>query len=127
MYLRRNKYRNHRITVNDESFDSKKEFHRFVELRILEDAGVIRNLQRQVKYELIPAQREPETVNQRGRMIPGKVIERECCYVADFCYEQNGEVVVEDVKGYRGGKAYDVFKIKKKLMLYRYGIRVREI
>lgn len=127
MYFKRNKYHNSKIRINDESFDSKKEYHRFLELKILEDAGVIRKLERQVKFVLIPAQREPETITQRGRKIPGKVIEREVSYVADFVYEQNGEIVVEDVKGYRGGGAYEVFKIKKKLMLHRYGIRIREV
>lgn len=120
---RSTKYHNKRITTNDGSFDSKKEYRRWLELQILEDAGVIRKLERQVKYVLIPAQREPETVSQRGRQIPGKVIERECSYYADFQYEQDGEIVVEDTKGVRT----DAYKIKKKLMLERYGIRIREI
>lgn len=129
MYFRRNKYKNHIVKVGDESFSSKKEFKRYQELLILEDAGVIRNLKRQVRYVLIPAQREPETVSQRGRQIPGKVIERECVYVSDFTYEQDGEIVVEDVKGYKAtdSGAYRVFSIKRKLMLERFGIRIREI
>ena len=123
MYFKRNKYHNRKVMVDDESFDSKKEYRRWVELKILEDAGVIRNLQRQVKYVLIPAQREPETVGQRGRKIPGKVIEREVAYYADFVYEMDGELVVEDTKGIRT----DAYVIKRKLLLERYGIRIREL
>lgn len=120
---RSTKYHNKKVMINDESFDSKKEYYRFLELKILEDAGIIRNLQRQVKYVLIPAQREPETISQRGRKIPGKIIEREVAYYADFAYEQDGEIVVEDTKGIRT----DAYIIKRKLMLERYGIRIREV
>ena len=122
---RSTKYHNKRVRVGDESFDSKKEYHRWLELSILEDAGVIRNLQRQVKYVLIPAQREPETISQRGRKIPGKVIERETVYYSDFTYEQDGEIVVEDVKS--PATRTEAYRIKKKLLLERYGIRIREI
>ena len=122
---RSTKYHNKRVRVGDESFDSKKEYHRWLELSILEDAGVIRNLQRQVKYVLIPAQREPETISQRGRQIPGKVIERETVYYSDFTYEQDGEIVVEDVKS--PATRTEAYRIKKKLLLERYGIRIREI
>lgn len=117
------KYRNKRVRIGDESFDSKKEYHRWLELQILEDAGVIRKLERQVKFVLIPAQREPETITQRGRKIPGKVIEREAVYYADFVYEMDGEIVVEDTKGMKT----DVYILKRKLMLEKYGIRIREV
>ena len=123
MYFKRNKYRNHIVKAGDETFSSKKEYKRWIELSILEEAGVIRNLQRQVKYELIPAQRERETITQRGRIVPGKVIEREVCYYADFVYEQDGEVIVEDTKGVRT----DAYIIKRKLLLERHGIRIKEI
>lgn len=129
MYFHSKKYKNHVVKIGDERFDSRKEFKRWQELLILEDAGVIRQLERQVRYVLIPAQREPETVSQRGHKIQGKVIERECVYTADFRYEKDGEIIVEDVKGYRAtdSGAYRVFAIKRKLMLERFGIRVREV
>ena len=65
----------------------------------------------------------------KGRRKPGKVVEHECSYVADFVYTQDGETVVEDVKGYRdpSSAAYAKFVIKRKLMLERYGIRVKEV
>ena len=108
-------------------FDSKKEYKRFCELQVLEAAGIIKDLHRQYKFVLIPAQREPDTIGKRGGNIKGKLIERELSYIADFVYMQDGKVIVEDVKGYKGGGAYSVFKIKKKLMLYFHGIKVVEV
>lgn len=87
-------------------FDSKKEFIRWCELRILERAGKISDLKRQVKFELIP--------KQEG--------ERACTYVADFVYCQDGKTVVEDCKGFRT----EAYKIKRKLMLSVHGIKVKE-
>ena len=88
-------------------FDSKAEFIRWCELRILERAGKISDLQRQVKYELIP--------KQKG--------ERACTYLADFVYkDSDGNTVVEDTKGVKT----DAYRIKKKLMLFVHGIRIKE-
>lgn len=114
---RANKYRNKKIMIDGIQFDSKKEANRFRELRLLEGAGVIEKLERQVKFDLLPNQKDPD----------GKVIERKVQYVADFVYVKNGKVCVEDVKGYREGGAYRVFVIKRKLMLYRFGLEVKEV
>lgn len=122
------KYRNEKVRTKDgETYDSRKEFRRAKELELLERAGEISNVRRQVKYILIPAQRGPEEIGPRGGRRPGPLLERECSYVADFVYEENGETVVEDVKGYREGQAYNVFVIKRKLMLWIHGIRVKEV
>ena len=96
---------------------------------MLRSEGIISNLQRQVKYVLIPTQREPAVLGPRGGVKPGKLIENECSYIADFVYTVNetGETVVEDVKGYKKGEAYKVFTIKRKLMLFVYGIQVKEV
>lgn len=112
------KYHNKKIIRNGEKWDSIKEYQRWVELCILEQGSLISELRRQVKFVLIPSQR-----------IDGKVVERECAYYADFVYKDNetGETVVEDVKGYKGGGAYEVFKIKRKLMLHVHGIRIMEV
>jgi hypothetical protein len=113
-------------------FDSKAEFTRWCELRILERAGKVRDLQRQVTFELIPTQREEskevyKAGPQKGLPKPGAVIEKPCKYVADFVYiDTDGNKVVEDTKGYKKGAAYDLFVIKRKLMLWRYGIKVKE-
>ena len=117
------KYHNKKILIDGQLFDSKKEGYRYRELRFLEKTGQITNLQRQVKYTLIPAQREPDTIGKRGGVIKGKLIEREVSYIADFVYRENGELVVEDTKGI---KTKD-YIIKRKLMLYVHRIRIKEI
>lgn len=108
----RSKYGAKKVTVNGITFDSKKEAKRYGELVLLERAGKITDLQRQVKFELIPSQR-----------IDGKVVERACTYVADFVYIEDGKKVVEDTKGF---KTKD-YIIKRKLMLWVHGIQVKEI
>lgn len=108
----RSKYHNKKTVVNGIEFDSKKEANRFFELRLFEITGKIKDLQRQVKFELIPSQR-----------IDGKVVERSCCYVADFVYMQDGKKVVEDTKGFKTAD----YIIKRKLMLWVHGIQVKEI
>ena len=123
----RSKYGAEKVTVLGMEFDSRKEARRWFELRALEQAGEISNLQRQVKYVLIPAQRE-FYIGKTGQKKAGKVLERECSYRADFVYtDSQGRTVVEDCKGYKGGGAYAVFVIKRKLMLWRYGIRIKEV
>ena len=101
------KYGNRKLTAPDgQKFDSVKEYHRWGCLRLLERAGAISDLKRQVKYEMIPKQ----------------IGERACSYIADFTYMQDGKLVVEDCKGMKT----DVYKIKKKLMLWVHGIRIKE-
>lgn len=111
----KNKYGARKVQAPDgQLFDSQKEHHRYFELKLLERAGRIKGLERQVKYVLIPTQKDES----------GKVIERECSYYADFVYFDCalGVKVVEDSKGVRT----DAYKIKKKLMLYVHGIRIKE-
>lgn len=112
-----------RTEVDGILFDSRKEAGRYSELKLLEKAGEISNLRLQVKYILIPAQREPDTLGPRGGIRRGKLLENECSYIADFVYEENGTTIVEDTKGFRT----DAYIIKRKLMLERYGIQIREV
>lgn len=120
------KYHNHKVERDGIIFDSQKEMRRWEELKIMEKAGMIHGLERQKKFVLIPAQREPDTVGKRGGRIKGKVIERECAYIADFCYyTQDGEYVVEDVKS--EATKTEQYKIKKKMLLYFHHIRIREV
>ena len=107
----RSKYGAKKVTVNGITFDSRKEANRYTELVLLERAGKISGLERQVKFELIPSQR-----------VDGKVVERACHYVADFVYMENGTKVVEDVKGYKTPE----YIMKRKLLLKEYGIQVKE-
>ena len=122
----RNKYQAIKTTVDGIEFDSRKEARRYQELLLLQRAGTIRNLQRQVKYVLIPAQYDTYArLGKKGqRLKDGKVLlERECAYIADFVYEENGKTVVEDTKGV---KTKD-YTIKRKLMLYVHKIKIREV
>lgn len=121
------KYLSKKAEYNGIKFDSRKEMKRYITLLGELEKGEISDLELQVKYILIPAQREPSTYNTRGKEVLGKVIERECSYIADFKYLRDGNVVVEDVKGYRRGQAYSLYTIKRKLMLERYGIRIAEV
>lgn len=128
MFQTESKYHSKKVKVGEETFDSTKEYRRFSELKLLQRAGKISELRRQVKFVLIPTQREPDVVGPRGGVKEGKAIEYECAYIADFVYVNGkGETVVEDVKGYKKGAAYDLFVIKRKLMLYVHGIRIQEI
>lgn len=124
-YNRRNKYGARKVTKNGLIYDSKKEARRAGILEALEKAGAITDLRRQVKYVLIPTQREPDTIGPKGGRKPGKVIERECYYLADFVYTitATGETVIEDTKGVKTKE----YVIKRKLMLERYGIRIKEL
>lgn len=122
-FKRGNKYRNKKISVNGEIFDSLNEFRRWRELKLLEQAGEISELRRQVHFELLPVQREPDKIGPRGGRKPGRVIEREAVYIADFVYQDaDGRQVVEDCKGYRTRD----YLLKRKLMLFRFGIRIME-
>lgn len=119
------KYHAEKVTIDGETFDSRREARRWTDLRLLERAGEIRDLRRQVKYILIPTQREEPIITKTGKEKPGRVIEKECSYLADFVYQdaRTGETIVEDAKGFRT----EVYRIKKKLMLYVHGIRVTEV
>lgn len=116
------KYGNKKVTRNGITYDSIKEANRYGVLKLLERSGKISDLQRQVKFVLIPAQYEPDTIGVRGGVKRGKLLEREVSYVADFVYTEYGKQVVEDSKGFRTAD----YKIKRKLMLYMHGIRIKE-
>lgn len=107
---RKQKFNNKQIVYDGNVFDSKRELARWQELQLAERAGDITELQRQVRFQLIPAQ------NGKYRH------ERPCYYEADFVYMKNGEQIVEDSKGNRDPK----YIIKRKLMLSVYGISIFE-
>lgn len=108
MMMRKNKYGAKKVTLPDgQKFDSQKEYHRWCELKLLERAGKISELRRQVKFELIP--------KQDG--------ESACSYIADFVYRgEDGKTVVEDCKGMRT----DAYIIKRKLFQWRYDMKIKE-
>lgn len=122
------------IAADGTRFDSKKEYKRYCELKLLERAGKISVLELQPRFELIPTQREKSTEvyksgPNKGQPKPGYVIEKACTYVGDFAYWQDGKYIVEDVKGYQDPRsaAYAKFVIKRKLMLWVHGIQVKEV
>lgn len=100
------KYNNRRINTEDGWFDSKRELQRWGELKLLQLAGKIQELRRQVDFELIP---------RIGGM-------RAIVYRADFVYTEEGKQVVEDSKGFRDR----VYKLKCRLMLWRHNIAILE-
>lgn len=99
------KYRNRKTTVDGIEFDSTKEARRWQELTLLEKAGSISGLRRQVRF--------PLEVNG----------EHVAWYICDFLYQHGGKEIVEDVKGVKT----DVFRLKSKLMKACYGIEISEV
>ena len=125
-----NKFNAKKIIFNGITFDSKKECERYKQLKILESKGEITNLELQKKFVLIPKQEMEYDENLKSGKIKTKrmTIEREISYVADFYYkDKEGKEVVEDVKGCKFGAAYNIFVLKRKMMLYFYGIQIKEI
>lgn len=127
----KSKYGNRKITRDGITFDSLTEYKRFCELTLLEKAGEITELKRQVEFELIPAQYETIStgeVYKRGERkgmpkMKTVCVEQSVKYVADFVYtEKTGETIVEDSKGFKTPE----YKIKKKLMLCVHGIKIKE-
>ena len=105
-----NKYRNIKTPTSDGiTHDSIKEANRWCELKLLERAGKIQHLQRQVKYALIPKQDGERAVE----------------YIADFVYHEDGKLVVEDTKS--PATRTKEYIIKRKLMLWVHGIKIKEI
>ena len=130
----RSKYGNVKTATSDGiTHASIKEANRWCELKLLERAGKISNLQRQVEYELIPAQYEEYTTGEvyrrgekKGQLkIKRRCVERSVVYVADAVYYENGKMIVEDTKSPATRKK-ESYIIKRKLLLWVYGIRLRE-
>lgn len=93
MIRRRSKYRNVRTVVDGLTFDSKREAGRWVELKLLERAGLIADLERQVRFTLLGPEGKPLIYRSK----------RVLSYVADFTYTDvaSGRDVIEDSKGAR--------------------------
>jgi hypothetical protein len=105
------KYRNKKVVIDGIKFDSAKEGVRYTELKILLKAGLITDLELQPVFEIQPSYKRL-----------GKTI-RAIKYLADFRYIENGKTVVEDVKGFKT----DIYKLKKKLVEYKYDVIINEI
>ena len=121
-----NKYGNARIRRKGKRFDSGIEMLRYDFLCKQEKKGIISDLRCQVKFELMPtlyASPDGEELSVKKVTREWQLAEHGISYIADFTYRHNGVEVAEDVKGYRT----DVYIIKRKLMLYYYGIAIHEV
>lgn len=111
------KMRNIPVEYDGIEFHSKKEGARYLQLKTLERVGEIEGLETQKRFKLV----------MEGKL--GGYVELGT-YVSDFYYREakgSREWVVEDVKGRKSGGPYEMFKLKKRLMLALYGVEVREI
>lgn len=124
-----NRFKNKITKTRYGKFDSKKEYSYWLKLKRLESQGKIKELQRQVSFELIPAQYEEiATTTKTGQIsTKKKLVERACSYVADFVWVDcaTGEKIVADVKS-----LYTItpqYIIKRKLMFALYKIKIKEI
>ena len=108
-----NKYGAQKIKTPDGTFDSKGELLRWENLKLMQRAGLISSLRRQVSFELVPTIKRKDGTTQRKAE-----------YIADFVYmdAKTGELVVEDFKG----KRTDLYTLKKKIMLWRWGVEIKE-
>lgn len=126
----RSKYGSVKVTTSDGiTHDSQKEANRWCELKLLERAGKITNLERQVAFELIPAQYESvPRVSKTGKQLKDKqvLIEKSVKYIADFVYRECGKLVVEDVKSPATAKK-ESYIIKRKLLYWVYGIKIKQV
>lgn len=102
----RNKYNAKKCEIDNIIFDSMKEARHYHDLKLLQRAGEISELKCHPSFDL--------TVN-------GKLV---CKYVADFEYIQDGRRIICDVKGMKKGGAWQVFRIKVKLLKAIRGIDV---
>lgn len=111
-WLTDSKYHNEWVVVDGQKFQSKKEGNRWQELKLMERAGEIFSLARQVRIEIVP-----KTDKHKARF-----------YVADFVYidGKTGKTVYEDVKGYKRGLAYQMFTLKRDILYWRHGIEIKE-
>lgn len=120
------KYHNKKEEIDGIVFDSKKESAVYLDLKGMKERGEIKDFQRQVRYELVPAQYEDrQSIDRKGRPITKQVcVERAVEYVADFRIEHlDGSVAVIDVKGFPN----PIWNLKRKLMLHVHGIKVMQV
>ena len=112
---RKNKYGNKRCTTNGITFDSKKEMYRYLELKGLEDAGLIVDLKLQHHFTLSESFRRPD-----GELI------RKIEYIADFTYfDGEGKFIIEDVKS-EATRKNPVYSLKRRMMANE-GYKIREV
>lgn len=124
-----NKYHNRKVTVGGVTYDSVKEAERHAYLSLLEQQGVIQDLKRQVKHELIPAVKKDEIIHLKTKdKVVTRTLQLPITYTSDFEYTivETGENVVEDVKASPKLLPKD-FQLKAKIFFWKYGTKVKLI
>ena len=124
---KKSKYNNKKIVNEFGTWDSKKEFQRWLVLKEAEAQGMITDLQRQVKFELIPAVREKYIKHLKTKDKEcERTIQLPITYTCDFQYTKNGETIVEDVKASPKMLPKD-FILKEKIMFALKGIKIKRV
>lgn len=113
----KNKFNAVKKTIDGIKFDSTRESKRYEELKLLERAGKIKNLEVQPVYELVKSVKYKNAKRAKPAMI----------YTADFRYWdiEKGELVVEDVKSVATAKLTD-YIMRRHMMLAFHGIEILE-
>lgn len=127
MAKRKSKMNAVKVTTEEGTFGSKHEYARWCILKEQLAAGKIRDLQKQVRFGLLPVQRAPYWIGKNGAVHQGRVIERKVDYIADFTYFKINDdgtetYIVEDAKGFRKKE----YILKRKMMLFFHGIEILE-
>ena len=112
----RNKFGARKFRNEWGEFDSRAEFWRYAELLEMQRKGLINGLQRQIKYEIIPAIRvQKEIALKTKTKVVERVEEKAAHYTCDFQYTQDGVLVIEDAKSEATRKEKD-YVLRRKLM-----------
>lgn len=115
------KYRNVKVLIDGERFDSKHEADYYQGLQLRQRAGEISNLRRQVPFPLYAPEFDPDKGGETGRMV--QVSE----YIADYVYDQSGEHTVHVVDAKGQARRACPYPLKKKWMELQYGIVIEEV
>lgn len=110
-FVKKSKYRNTKIEIDGIKFDSIRESKHYLLLRERQKLGEISELELQKRFELQPSFKM------------GTTTIRPITYVADFTYQEKGKLVVVDVKGFSN----QLYLLKKKLFMFKYGIEIMEV
>lgn len=125
--ISRPKYGNSKVKAFGMTFDSRREYERYMVLKRAEDEGRIADLKCQVKYELLPAVKEVQHIQLKTKVKEvERVIQKPITYKCDFQYIKDGKLVVEDVKisEFLLPKEY---LLKEKMLFYYYRIRIKRV
>lgn len=121
------KYHNKKVEFGGISFDSKREMQRYLVLKEAQDKGIISDLQRQVKFELIPAIKETYVEHLKTKdKVKERTIQLAITYTCDFYYKKDGKYVVEDCK-IAPKLIPKEYILKEKLFRWKYGFSIRRV